>query len=386
MKTIKKSEFLITVLVILSIPALVFISSRITEDIKTPKYYHNLFEEARITGILSEELNSDYIIPSLMIGKQIVTLEILTGKYKGRTYESANLLSRSHNVHVIPGMKVIVEIREVDDQQKIWVYNHKRDHYLYTLSAIFLILLMIFGRVKGFKAALALVFTGSMFIFIMVPLIFKGSNPYPISILCSIVTVFVSFIVIAGISRKSFSAIIGTILGITIAGIISYSFGSLVYLSGINMDKGEQLVNIAGAYRIQIRGLMFASILIASLGAIMDVTMSIASAIQEIHATDRSLSRMDLFRSGISIGKDIMGTMANTLILAFMGGSLSLILLLWGYRMEFRQLINMPFMSLEIIQGLAGSIGIVLAAPLTAFVAAWFMKTEPPEIKSNQTS
>ena len=152
------------------------------------------------------------------------------------------------------------------------------------------------------------------------------------------------------------------------------------------MDKGEQLVNIAGAYRIQIRGLMFASILIASLGAIMDVTMSIASAIQEIHATDRSLSRMDLFRSGISIGKDIMGTMANTLILAFMGGSLSLILLLWGYRMEFRQLINMPFMSLEIIQGLAGSIGIVLAAPLTAFVAAWFMKTEPPEIKSNQTS
>ncbi len=378
MKYLKGIETLIIILVILSIPALLSISDRITQKINTPKYYNYLFEEAQIMEIISEQLNNDYIIPNLLIGKQTVRVKILTGKYKDKTYESVNLLSRSHNVHTIPDMKVIVGIREVDDQQKIWVYNHKRDNYLYALSAIFIALLFILGRTKGLRAALALVFTGSMFIFIMVPLIFSGYNPYLVSILCSMITVVISFIVISGISLKSFSAITGTILGITIAGIISFSFGSLVHLSGVNMDKGEQLVNIAGAYRIQVKGLMFASILIASLGAIMDVTMSIASAIQEIHVTDKSLSRKELFGSGISIGKDIMGTMSNTLILAFMGGSLSLILLLWGYQMEFRQLINMPFMSLEIIQGLAGSIGIVLAVPLTALISAWLMKIDTP--------
>lgn len=376
----KKSETLVLALVILSIPCLFFISRQISSEIKTPQYYPYLFEEARILAILSEDLNSDYIIPNLMIGKQTVSLEITTGKYKGRSYESVNLLSRSHNVHVVPGMTVVVGIREVEDEQKIWVYNHKRDNTLYLLAGLFLLLLFIFGRSKGIRAALALVFTGSMFIFIMVPLIFRGNNPYPVSILCSVVTVIISFTVIAGISRKSLAAIIGTILGISIAGLVSYTFGSLAHLSGVNMDKGEQLVNIAGAYRIQVRGLMFSSILIASLGAVMDVTMSIASAIQEIHESNSRLGRMDLFRSGIAIGKDIMGTMSNTLILAFMGGSLSLILLLWGYRMSYRQLISMPFMSLEIIQGLAGSIGIILAAPLTAFIASWLVKRDPSSL------
>jgi len=145
------------------------------------------------------------------------------------------------------------------------------------------------------------------------------------------------------------------------------------------MDKGEQLIYIAQDYQIQIHGLMFASILIASLGAVMDVSMSIASSMQEIYTTNPDISMKDLMKSGLVVGRDIMGTMANTLILAFAGGSLSLILLIWGYQMDYRQMINMPFISIEVIQGLSGSIGVILTVPFTALVSAWLLERKSKE-------
>lgn len=231
--------------------------------------------------------------------------------------------------------------------------------------------MLAFGGLKGLKAALSLLFTGVMLVFVMIPLIFQGHSPVWVSIVCTTIIAIISFILIGGFERKTLSAILGTLIGITCAGILSYIFGGLVNVSGMNMDKGEQLIYIAQDYQIQIHGLMFASILIASLGAVMDVSMSIASSMQEIKANTPSIHRRDLLKSGLVVGKDIMGTMANTLILAFAGGSLSLILLIWGYQMEYRQMINMPFISIEVIQGLSGSIGVILTVPFTALVSAW---------------
>ena len=121
---------------------------------------------------------------------------------------------------------------------------------------------------------------------------------------------------------------------------------------------------------------MYASILIASLGAIMDVAMSISSSMQEIYELNPAIAFQELFKRGMNIGKDIMGTMANTLILAFMGGSFSLVMLLWGYNMSLRQIGNLPFIAVEVVQGIAGSIGIVLTVPFTAFMACMlYLKT-----------
>lgn len=368
--------------VILLMVFISFSSPILKGSMNLPKYYKQQFEEAKVTRIVSETLEDDQVIPGMKIGKQTVEVEVLTGKYTGNTYESVNLLSRGHNVLAYEGLHIVVGLRETDDGGvNAWVYNHKRENYLYLLIALFFALLLIFGGIKGFHAALSLVFTGIMIVFVMIPLIFKGHSPMLVSIGATSVIAIISFILIGGFERKTTAAIAGTLIGITCAGLLSYAFGNLVNISGMNMDKGEQLIYIAQDYHIKIHGLMFASILIASLGAVMDVSMSIASSIQEIHTNTPDIKAKDLLKSGLVVGRDIMGTMANTLILAFAGGSLSLILLIWGYQMEYRQMINMPFISIEIIQGLSGSIGVILTVPFTALVTVWLL-----ELKSKQTS
>jgi len=373
---LKKTLHKYFIFVVLGLMAIIVVSSpMLKNEMNLPKYYKQLFEEAKVTRIVDQTLEEDHVIPGMQIGKQSLEIEVLTGKYKGNTYETVNLLSRGHNVYATEGLHVIVGLREVDDGSvNAWVYNHKREGYIYLLIGLFFTLLLIFGGMKGLHAALSLVFTGIMIVFVMIPLIFKGNNPMIVSIACTSIIAIISFILIGGFERKTTAAIAGTLIGITMAGILSYVFGNLVNLSGMNMDKGEQLIYIAQDYQIQIHGLMFASILIASLGAVMDVSMSIASSMQEIFTTRPNISRKDLLKSGLVVGRDIMGTMANTLILAFAGGSLSLILLIWGYQMQYRQMINMPFISIEIIQGLSGSIGIILTVPFTALVSAWLIE------------
>lgn len=373
LKFTKDQGFFFAVLVFIFI-ILAFISPTIKKGMQPPDYYQQLFHEGKIVDITKEQLEADPIIPGLFIGKQDVIIEILDGPYKGNTYESQNLLSRSHNVLCKKNLTIIVGIRETEEGPRIWVYNHKRSPVIYVLAGIFFLLLLLLGKKNGLRSILSLVFTGVMILFIMIPLIFRGYNPSLVAIGTAMITILISFILIGGYSKKTLAAIIGTWAGVLLAGLLSYTAAKFAHVTGVHMDKGEQLVYIATDYKIQVRGLMFASILIASLGAVMDVAMSMASSITEIHQTDKSLGFYDLVKSGMNVGRDVMGTMANTLILAFAGGSLSLMLLIWGYQMSFTQLINMPFMSIQIIQGLAGSIGIILAVPFTTIVTAYLLK------------
>jgi uncharacterized membrane protein len=172
--------------------------------------------------------------------------------------------------------------------------------------------------------------------------------------------------------KKTVSAILGTIAGVALAGFLAYIFGHITKLSAIYQENGDQILYLTADYSIKVNGLIFVAMLIASLGAIMDVAMSIASSAHELR--DARESKEALFKSCLNIGRDIMGTMINTLILAFAGGSLNLLLMAWGYRMTFVQLINMPALSIEIIQALAGSIGIVFTVPLTAFVSVYVIE------------
>ncbi len=154
------------------------------------------------------------------------------------------------------------------------------------------------------------------------------------------------------------------------AGIFAQTFGEWAHLSGIYLDKGEDVIYLAANHPIQVRWLMFVTIMIAALGAVMDVAISIASSYQELQQANPTLTPRQLMLSSMNIGKDIMGTMTNTLILAFAGSSLTTIMMVWGLSMPVEQFINTPVIALSIIHGLAGSIGIVLTIPFTAFVAS----------------
>lgn len=358
------------IITIILIPIIIFLSIMVKDKMDIPSFFTQDYEEAVVRLVLEEDLKPDPVVEDMLIGKQMLAVEVLTGPYKGEIQEVINTIDQGHNVVTSENQRIIVGITEQEDGISVWVYNHKRSTMLLALVILFIAVMIYFGGKNGFYSIVALLFTSTMFIFVMIPCIFNGVNPMLITIFCAIVSSVVSFILIGGYNQKSFVAIIGTISGIVTAGIIAFIFGKMTYLTGVNMDKGTQLVYIILDYGIKIKGLLFASILIASMGAVMDVSMSIASSMHEIYALNPKLSHKSLFQTGMKIGKDIMGTMANTLILAFMGGSLGLMLILWGYNMSFRQLINMPFLSVELIQGLSGSIGIILTVPFTALVAS----------------
>ncbi|BEP28505.1 YibE/F family protein [Helicovermis profundi] len=371
-----KKTLIFTILVILAMPLIILSSPLMNKNIVKQHYYNQKFEKALVTKIIESNLQKDHVIPNLEIGTQKLKVKILTGKYKGGIYETTNLLSRAHNVLAKENLKIVVGIRETDDGPNVWVYNHVRSNVIYFLIGLFFILMLIFGGINGFKAVLSLIFTGIMLIFVLVPMIFMGKNPMLSSILIVSIICVISFLLIGGFDKKTLAAIIGTIAGVVVAGIISYISGNLAYVTGLNVEKGVQLVYIAQDYNIQVKGLLFSAILIASLGAVMDVAMSIASSIFELHRVNENLSAYELLKSGLNIGKDIMGTMSNTLILAFAGSSLALILLIWGYQMEFTQMINMPFIAVQIIQSISGSIGIILTVPFTAAFSVFLIKNE----------
>ncbi len=142
-------------------------------------------------------------------------------------------------------------------------------------------------------------------------------------------------------------------------------------INGFNMSEAEELVLRTGGTSLNVSGLLISAILIAALGAVMDVAMTITSAVFEVHQLNPELNRQKLIQSGINIGRDAMGTMANTLILAFAGSALNMLILFRIFDYPYLQIFNSDMMALEIIQGISGSIGIVMTVPLVAFLSAF---------------
>lgn len=368
-KVFTGAVLLVTALLCIGMPT---ISNKLKPD--TP--FTQEFATGIVEEVLEEDLSPDPVVQGRYRGTQKLRVKILEGKYKNTEFEVYNTLSSLHSNCAYKGLKAVFTLRESGENTAVWLYNLKRDTHVFVLMGLFFAALIILGRGQGLKSALGLVFTCVLIVTVLIPALFAGFPPVPVSIaLVSLMTV-VSFILISGFTRKTYTAILGTVSGITIAGIISAGVSYSAQLSGVNMEGGEQLLNLAPDYNLKLDGLLFTSILIASLGAVMDVSMSIASSMQEILAANPRLSKKELFKSGLTVGKDITGTMSNTLILAFAGSSLPLVMMIWGYGMSFKQFINIPRIVIEIMHGISGSIGIIAAVPCTA-LAALFIVQKP---------
>ncbi len=185
----------------------------------------------------------------------------------------------------------------------------------------------------------------------------------------------VTMYLIDGISLKSMSAMAGTIFGVVAAGMFAWIFGKLTQISGYNVEDVENLIYVEEKTNIQVGELLFAGILIAALGAVMDVGMSIASTIYELKLKNPALTRKELFQSGMNVGKDMMGTMSNTLILAFTGGSLNTLVYIYAYDYQYRQVVNMYSVGIELMQGISASLGVILTVPITSAIAAYLLGT-----------
>lgn len=347
---------------------------KISNALKPESLFTQAFAVGIVEEVLEEDLSPDPVVQGRYRGTQKLRVKILEGKYKDTEFEVYNTLSSLHSNFAYKGLKAVFTLRESGGKTAVWLYNLKRDSHVFALLGLFFAALILLGRGQGLKSALGLVFTCVLIVTVLIPALFAGFPPVPVSIgLVSIMTI-VSFILISGFTRKTYTAIAGTVSGITIAGIISAIVSYSAQLSGVNMEGGEQLLNLAPDYNLKLDGLLFTSILIASLGAVMDVSMSIASSMQEMLAVNPRLSKKELFRSGLTVGKDITGTMSNTLILAFAGSSLPLVMMIWGYSMSFTQFINIPRIVIEVMHGISGSIGIIAAVPCTALAALFVLR------------
>ncbi|MBV4426794.1 YibE/F family protein [Clostridium tyrobutyricum] len=329
------------------------------------------YEKAQVLSVKNISLKQFKQSKNTYFGTQQSQIKILTGEHKGEIKNVTNYLSDTHNVYLKPNMKIVSEISTANGgSYSVSIYNYYRAKTQYIFIFIFFAALCIIGGKKGFRSVIGLVFTLACIIFLFVPMLYRGYSPISAAILIIIITSCVSLFLLNNWSAKTLSAILGTISGVIIAGIIEAILGHFSHLSGLNLTDVESLNMISNVSGMKVHELLAAGILIASLGAVMDLSISIASSIQEIYMSNPGMNKKELFKSGMNVGRDMMGTMANTLILAFAGASLTMIIIIYSYNVSYNQLINMDMVSLEIIQGLTGSMAIIFTVPLVSFISS----------------
>lgn len=327
------------------------------------------YEKAKVVRVLEDNLQED----GTRAGNQTVELELLSGARRGELVEAQSLSGYLYGADCVPGLEVTVYLSESGGVVQASVYNYYRAPVLYLLIAVFLLTLWIIGGKRGLKSALGLVFTFACILFLYLPMLYRGFSPFFAAVAVVVLTTMVTMYLIGGASKKTLSSVLGTVAGVVVSGLVATVFGSLGNISGYNVAEIESLVMVERVSGMQVGGLLFSGILIASLGAVMDVAMSIASTIQEIHDQNPELDRMSLFKSGINVGRDMMGTMSNTLILAFAGGSIGTLVLTYSYAMPYNQVMNMYSIGIEILQGFSGTMGVILTVPIVSFIAPWLL-------------
>ncbi|MEW6244790.1 MAG: YibE/F family protein [Bacillota bacterium] len=309
-------------------------------------------------------------------GKLSVLVRLTEGPYKGQEMTIDHYLTGNpaYDLNLKPGDRVFVGVEAIAGYVvDSFIAEYVRDNYLYLLALLFVASLVLVGGVKGAKAAIVLVLTGLAVAYVMVPLLLSGTSPVLASLLVSALVVCVGLVFISGPNAKTAAASAGTVAGVVVAGVIAVIFGILSNLIGMNSHEA-QLLYFVPDLKIDFRGLLFSGMILGSLGAVMDVGMSISSAVWEVKAAKPDAGMRQLVRSGMNVGRDVLGTMSNTLILAYAGGALPLILLSVVYDIPLQKLMNLDVIATEVVRALAGSIGLVFCVPATALACGYLYR------------
>ncbi len=362
------------ILIMLILITLVSLSACVTEN-ETNSYSAKVLSER--TKSSSEEGGYYYIT-------QYLTIEFTDGPHKGETYEAIASIDATNYTDVElyragDAVKAEVYVNDSGDVDYVSVTTFIRAPYVLILAALFLVLVGVIGKFKGLRTIIALVFTVSAVVFVLVPMISGGYDPILSATLVCIVISVVTMFTVGGLNRKSLSSVLGTICGLVCAAAVTLLFSSLMRITGMDTSEVGLLMQSDASVVFNYKGILTAGILIGCIGAVMDVGMSISSSINEMYTINPALSQKKLFRSGMSVGRDIIGTMANTLILAYTGGSLMLMVVWSVYGVSFVDMLNKGFIVIEVAKSLCGSIGMVMTIPLTALIASHLVRKEEKE-------
>ncbi|OLA76533.1 MAG: hypothetical protein BHW55_08075 [Candidatus Melainabacteria bacterium 35_41] len=317
--------------------------------------------------------------------KQEVTVRVLTGDFKGSERIIDNMLTGNpaYDIPLSKGDKVILHMEPVSDtvtapeDVDIFIADIQRNTEIYIFTGIFCILLLIIGQKKGLTSIISILSTLALIFFMLMPMILNGFCPIASAVLTGIISTVITIYLVGGFNSKSSAAIIGTSISLAFAGALSMLAIYFAHLTGFAGE--ENMFLYTARPDLSFTGILSASMIIAALGALMDTAVSIASTVNEIYETDKTLSVKQLFKSGMNVGRDIIGTMSNTLILVYLGSSLPLVLL--SSNIDMNKFFNLNQVATEILSAITGSIAILVCVPATAIIAAILIKRQNEKLE-----
>lgn len=333
------------------------------------------FEKAKVTSVDSADVHNDPKHPEFLVGSQEIAVTLLTGEFRGKSYSITNNLNYDTNYLMKAGQTVIVSVSSASDGKTVNVNVNSPDRtpWLYLMAGLFAALLCLVGGKRGFKSVAAIGFMMTNVLFVFVPLLYLGVEPTAAALIFAAVTSCITLLLVGGWEWKTLIAVLGTVGGVVASAGVGLFFSTLTGTSGYTFSDTDSLLAISSHSGLKVGSLFFAAVLISSLGAVMDVAISVASSVNEVFHSRTDAGGKTLFASGMNVGRDMMGTMANTLILAFAGSSLVILIQVYTYNMPYYQVMNSNSIAAEMIQALAGSTAVILTVPLVSLLSARFL-------------
>ena len=339
------------------------------------------YDNGVVTELLTDSTERDPVSDGGYRGEQMLLVEVKTGQYEGEILLVNNYVGPLYGVPLRVGDSCTMVISTYSDgTHRATVYEYDRSIPALIILVLFLIVTVLVGGKTGAKSLVGLIFTVLAVFLLLFPALMKGASTLPATFLTCVYVAAVSFTVLGGVRKKTVCALLGTVAGTALALAFALAAQAILRIDGLRASDVEPLLQLRQTGTpIGLTGLLSAGVVISSLGAVMDVAMSLSSALSEVRAADPTLDRRALFRSGMNIGRDMVGTMTNTLILAFLGSGLVLVLYIYSLSPDRHMLLSSAFLSIELVSGISSSIGVILSVPITAAISAavYTRKSEP---------
>ena len=333
------------------------------------------YVKAEVLEVLEEDLSEKYNY--LKLGSQKLKVKILEGKEAGKEKIIDNTLFNTSSILAKSGIRIILLINSPEGVEPYYtVYNYDRSIAIAIYIGLFILLLYAVGKKNGLKSALALIISIYIIALYMLPSIYIGRPIILVTLVTILLASLYSAVIIFGYSLIGLVNIISILISFILVAVLSYLVSLTSHLSGFVDPNAEGLFYIVEKTGMQLQYLFFAGIAISTYGAAKDVSVSISSALLEIKTLNKKMGSKDLFKSGMNIGKDIIATMVDTLIFAFIGSSLTTVLSLMSYGVQFNQLISSNFFSMELANGLIATSVVVMMVPISAYISSLVYNAE----------
>lgn len=332
---------------------------------------------AKVLTIDDSELILSGVSP---IGCQWLDVEIIKGDYKGETVKISNnfMGQLEFDEYYCIGDKILVALKTSGSIIETGVaIDHVRHNYIIILFGIFAVFLLIYAKGIGLRALISFVVSLVIIWVFLIPCLLSGMPPIATTFITLIFLSAVILFSIAGFSKKAFSAFLGTLLGISVPVALALIFGKLLNLDGLSSPYVGNLM-IKGYPNLDYQQILYSAILIGASGACMDISMDVSTSMNEIRAKKPDISRKELISSGITIGRDVIGTMATTLLLAYSGSYLTLMMLFRIMNTSLIRVLNLKIFAAEIMRIVIGSTALLFVAPITAIIAGYVLTCEMP--------